>query len=73
MHPRHPYVILEAGEEKKGRWVTERRNLYEDYKRVYGHYPQKNPKAIALFTDNDQTKEPVIGYYGPIKAMKKSR
>jgi hypothetical protein len=73
MHPRHPYVILEAGEEKKGRWITERRNLYEDYKRVYGHYPEKNPKAIALFTDNDQTKEPVIGYYGPIKAMKKSR
>lgn len=73
MRPHHPYFVLEAGEEKRGRWITERRNLYEDYKRVYGEYPEKNPKAIALFTDNDQTMEPVVGYYGPIKAMKKLR
>jgi hypothetical protein len=73
MNPHHPYFVLEAGEEKKGRWITERRNLYEDYKRVYGEYPEKNPKAIAIFTDNDQTMEPVAGYYGPIMAMKKLR
>ncbi len=73
MRPHHPYFILEAGEEKKGRWIIERRNLYEDYKRAYGVYPEKNVKAIALFTDNDQTKEPVVGYYGPIRAIKKLR
>ena len=70
MNPHHPYFILEAGEEKKGRWITEKRNLLEDYKRVYGEYPEKNAKAIGLFTDNDQTKEPVVGFYGPIKAIK---
>jgi hypothetical protein len=71
IHPRHPYFVLQAGEEKKGRWITERRNIYEDYKRVWGAYPKKKAKAIGLFTDNDQTKEPVVGYYGPIRAVKK--
>ena len=71
MQPHHPYFVLEAGEEKKGRWIIERRNVYEDYKRVWGTYPKRNPKAIGLFTDNDQTKEPVVGFYGPIKAIKK--
>ncbi len=71
MNPHHPYIILEAGENKAGRWITEKRNLYQDYKRVYGGYPKKNVKAIALFTDNDQTKEPVVGYYGPIRVRRK--
>ncbi|MDP2644932.1 MAG: DUF3047 domain-containing protein [Desulfobacterales bacterium] len=71
MRPHHPYFVLQAGEEKKGRWIIERRNLYEDYKRAYGEYPAKDPKAIALFTDNDQTKEPAAGFYGSIKAIKK--
>ncbi len=71
MNSHHPYFILQAGEEKKGQWITEKRNLLEDYKRVYGDYPEKNVKAIALFTDNDQTKEPVMGYYGPIKVKRK--
>lgn len=70
MGPNHHYYVLQAGEEKKGRWITERRNLYEDYKRIYGIYPKKDPRAIGLFTDNDQTKEPVKGYYGPIRAVK---
>jgi hypothetical protein len=70
--PDHPYFILEAGEEKKGRWmIREKRNVYEDYKRIYGMYPKKNPKAIGLFTDNDQTKEPVVAFYGPIRAIRK--
>lgn len=73
MRSHHPYFVLEAGEEKKGRWIIERRNLYEDYKRAYGQYPKKHVKAISLYTDNDQTKEPVVGYYGPIRALKKLR
>jgi hypothetical protein len=71
MNPHHPYFVLQAGDEKKGQWITERRNIYEDYKRVWGEYPVKNTKALGLYTDNDQTKEPVVGYYGPIKAIKK--
>jgi hypothetical protein len=71
MQPHHPYFVLEAGEKKKGRWITERRNLLEDYRQVYGEYPEKKVKAIALFTDNDQTNEPVVGYYGPIRVRRK--
>lgn len=66
----HSYFVLEAGEEKKGRWITERRNVYEDYKWVYGAYPEKSVKTIGIYTDNDQTKEPVVGFYGPIRALR---
>ncbi len=66
----YPFIVLKAGAEKTGQWISERRNVYEDYKRIYGEYPKQNVEAIALFTDNDQTHEPVVGYYGAIKALK---
>ena len=67
--PYHPYVVLEAGEEKKGHWIKEKRNAYEDYKLVHGKYPEQPVEALAFFTDNDQTREPASGFYGPVKDL----
>jgi hypothetical protein len=38
-------IVVESGGGKKGRWVTETRNVYEDYKRLYGKEP---PAAEGL-------------------------
>jgi len=44
-------------------WPVESRNILEDFIRAFGYTPREVIEAIALFTDNDQTKEPVTAYY----------
>ena len=46
------------------KWVVERRNIYNDYLRAFGEPPAEGLRAIAIFSDNDQTSEPVEAYYG---------
>ncbi|WP_282607446.1 DUF3047 domain-containing protein [Pelagibius sp. Alg239-R121] len=45
-------------------WVVEHRNILEDFTRAFGHPPAEGLQAFALFSDNDQTSEPVEAYYG---------
>lgn len=62
-------VVLRSGDSETGRWVTERRNILSDFERAFGHPPGEPIQAIALFTDNDQTKQPVEAYYEWIRLM----
>lgn len=57
-------IVIESGTDRIGAWVTERRNVVEDYTRAFGSEPKDGIRAIVLFTDNDQTGEPVEAYYG---------
>ena len=57
-------LVVESGNKRAGTWVTERRNVAEDFERVFGSPPKDRIHAIALFTDNDQTKQPVEAFYG---------
>jgi hypothetical protein len=58
-------VAVESGDEKAGTWVTEERNLYEDYRRLFGQEPPPIG-AVALMTDTDNTGGDAIAYYGDI-------
>lgn len=62
-------IVLESGEENLGRWTIERRNVLEDYAAAFGQPPRDEIHAIAIFTDNDQTKQPVTAYYEWIRAI----
>ncbi len=57
-------IVIESGAKHAGRWAIERRNISKDFEKAFGHSPKKNIQAIALFTDNDQTQQPVEAYYG---------
>ncbi len=48
--------------------MHERRNVVRDFRRAFGREPPEEVELIAVFTDNDQTKEPVETYYGFIRA-----
>ena len=71
--PYHPGTlksfVLESGTERLGGWVGERRNVVEDYRRAFGTDPPETVVTIALWTDNDQTGEPVEANYGRIVAL----
>ncbi len=62
-------IVVRRGIAVNGQWVNERRNIIEDYTRAFGHPPSESVQAIVLFTDNDQTNEPVEAYYGAGRAI----
>lgn len=54
-------VIAESGAQKVGLWVSEERNVYEDYKQAFGEVPSMI-NGIAIMSDTDHTKEQVTAY-----------
>jgi hypothetical protein len=60
---------VRSGRSRLGQWVRERRNVVDDFRRSFGREPPEAVELIALFTDNDQTREPVEAYYGAIVAL----
>jgi hypothetical protein len=57
-------IIVRRGKAAKNEWMFERRNLLNDFKAAFGYLPKDRIHAFALFTDNDQTQQPVTAYYG---------
>ncbi|MGF1593168.1 MAG: DUF3047 domain-containing protein [Kiloniellaceae bacterium] len=57
-------IVVQGGIESPLAWVRERRDLVADFQAAFGRQPRERVQAIALFTDNDQTQEPVIAHYG---------
>jgi hypothetical protein len=58
-------IVAESGREKVGSWQEVTRNVYEDYRRVFGEEPGRIT-AIGIMTDTDNTGENVHAYYGDI-------
>ena len=68
-NPRHPETLVTIkleGTTTVGVWREETRDLRADYQAAFGHPPKTHLRHIALFSDNDQTQEPSITYYGAI-------
>ena len=48
------FVVMRSGPARLGQWITERRNVAEDYRRIYGERPE-NPGVLALSIDTNDT------------------
>lgn len=59
------YVVVESGAGKLGQWITERRNVVEDFKKIYGEEPD-NPGGISISIDSDDTKSSAEAFLGTI-------
>lgn len=57
--------VVESGKDKLNTWVTEERNVYEDYKKAFGEEPPLI-SGVAIMTDTDNTQETGEAYYGDI-------
>jgi len=62
-------IVVRRGNERVGEWTQERRNVVDDFRRAFGREPPETVAVVSLFTDNDQTGEPVEAYYGAIRAL----
>src|SRR5262245_5381169 len=60
------FVLLHSGREELDRWITERRNVVGDYRRIYGEAPD-NPGALALSIDTNDTRSSAEGLIGSIR------
>ncbi len=55
-------VILESGPSKVAQWVSERRNVSQDYAKAFGSNPPRL-RFIGIMTDTDDTGEQATAYY----------
>ena len=67
--PTVTYVVVRSGADELGKWITERRNVVEDFRRIYGEAPDK-PNALALSIDSDDTRSSAESFIGPIAFMR---
>lgn len=59
------FFVLRSGPQELNRWLTERRNVYEDYRKVFGEEPE-DPRAIALSIDTNDTRSVAETLFGRI-------
>ena len=57
--------VVQAGNDRLKQWVTEQRNVYEDYRQAFGEAPAMI-SGVALMTDTDNTRESAVAWYGDI-------
>ena len=59
------YVVVRSGPADLGKWVTERRNVVEDFTKIYGEAPD-SPDAVSISIDSNDTGSTAESFLGPI-------
>ncbi len=71
------YVVLRNKTDKTGQWYTERRNIYEDYKRLFadinGGEPLGVTTGVQVHINTQRTKTPADGLIGDIYFSSETR
>jgi len=63
-------LVTQTGEKNTG-WVTEKRNLKEDLKRLFGK-EFKKIDAIAIMADSDNSESSTVGFISDVKLLANS-
>jgi Protein of unknown function (DUF3047) len=59
------YLIVRSGPADLGKWFTERRNVVEDFKKIYGEDPDP-PGALSVAIDSNDTNSAAESFVGTI-------
>lgn len=59
-------IVAETGEKKSENWVYEKRDIYKDFKKVFGREPGR-VGAIAIMTDTDNSISTAEAEYDELK------
>lgn len=65
-------IVVESGSTSLNQWITEERNVYEDYKKAFGEEPPMI-SGVAIMTDTDNTGESATAFFGDIVFQKAAR
>jgi len=59
------YIVVRSGPAELNKWVTERRNVVEDFQKIYGEAPD-DPSVLSMSIDSNDTNSTSEAMYGPI-------
>jgi Protein of unknown function (DUF3047) len=59
------YVVLRSGPADLGKWFTERRNVAEDFRQIYGEEPEP-PAAVSVAIDSNDTSSTSESFMGSL-------
>lgn len=62
-------IVVKSGQSKE-EWTTEIRNVYQDYKDLFGQDPVSKVRAIAVMSDSEGSESSSEGYIKEIKILK---
>jgi hypothetical protein len=60
------YVVVRSGPAELNKWVTEKRNVVEDFRKIYGDAPD-DPAALSVSIDSNDTKSTAEAMIGTIR------
>lgn len=60
------FIVVRSGSADLGRWLTESRNVVEDFKKIYGEEPGENVGAITLSINSQNTGASAESFFGEI-------
>ncbi|MFQ6114936.1 MAG: DUF3047 domain-containing protein [bacterium] len=58
-------VVVESGNERKGKWIAEERDFITDYKKIFGKAPEMI-SAVAIMVDTDNTGQKATAWFDDI-------
>lgn len=64
-------IVIESGLDERNKWVTEVRDIYNDYILAFNTKPQYKIGAIAFMCDSDNTKSSAEAFFDDIKIFYK--
>ena len=64
------YVVIRSGSAELGKWLTERRNVVEDFTKIYGEAPE-NPGGVSISIDSNDTNSTSESLMGAIAFRRK--
>lgn len=59
-------IAVRSGKDRLGEWLTERRNVLEDFRRLHDLEPT-SIDGLAIMTDCDNAGQSATAFYGPIR------
>jgi len=63
-------LVIRNGTDRKGGWMEERVNIFEDYKKFFDEAETPKASGIAVLTDSDDTKSTAQGDYANFRLCK---
>jgi hypothetical protein len=60
------FVVVRSGAADLGKWLTETRNVRDDYKRIYGEEPKESIGAVSLSINSQNTRARAEALFGEI-------
>src|SRR5262245_38152352 len=60
------YLVVRSGDADLGKWVTETRNVLNDFKRIFGEDPDESVGAVAISINSQNTNARSESFFGEI-------